>query len=112
MATVNGKKVTMTKGDTAILSIDILDGAATYTPQEGDTIRFALKKDYSDGEPLILKNIPISTMELRIDPEDTKPLDAGQKLGHYVYDIEITKADGTVNTVIPRGQWIILEEVY
>lgn len=113
MVQINGKKVTMTKGDTVILSVGIVDtDGNTYTPQEGDRVRFAMKKRYSDVTPLILKEIPIDTMELRIDPADTKSLEAGDSRGRYCYDIELTKADGTVDTFIPRGEWLILEEVY
>lgn len=103
----------MTKGDTCILSVGIVDtDGNTYEPQEGDTIRFALKKSYNDARPLILKDIPIDTMELRLEPSDTKSLDAGSVKGKYVYDIELTKEDGTVDTFIARAEWLILEEVY
>ena len=112
MVTVNGKTVTMTKGDTVVLTVKIQDGDGEYTPQQGDKVRFAMKKRYTDATPLILKEIPLDTMELRIDPEDTKNLDAGESRGKYYFDVELTKADGTVDTFIPRGEWLVLEEVY
>lgn len=112
MIKVNGKTVTMTKGDTCVLSIGLVDtDGKAYEPQSGDKIRFALKKNYDDYKPKIIKDIPIDTMQLVIDPGDTKELDAGTTKGKYIYDIELTKADGTVDTVIPRGEFIILEEV-
>lgn len=112
MVNIKGTSVTMTRGDTVVLNIGIYDtDGETYTPVEGDTIRFALKKTYSDAETLLYKDIPIDTLELRIEPNDTKELDAGQVNGKYVYDIELTKADGTVDTFIPRAEWVILEEV-
>lgn len=113
MTTIKGTSVTMTKGDTVILAIGIVDTDGTpYVPRDGDSVRFALKKSYDSSTPLILKQIPLDTMELRIEPEETKKLDSGPARGKYVYDIELTKADGTVDTFIPRAEWLILEEVY
>lgn len=112
MVEVSGTTITITKGDTGIITVGIrnADGSA-YVPQNGDTIRFAMKKNYSDAQTLILKDIPLESMELRLDPEDTKDLDAGPQKGKYKYDIELTRADGQVDTFIPRADFIILEEV-
>ena len=110
--TVKIKKtsITMTRGDTLrlVLSINDADGNI-YTPVEGDYIRFALKKNYSDDDPLIVKEIPYDTLELRLDPEDTKKLEQPYD---YVYDIEITLTDGTVDTFISNARLSITEEVY
>ena len=66
-----------------------------------------MKADYEDPEALILKAIPIDTMLLKLDPEDTKNLD----FGTYVYDIQLTHPNGDVDTVIPRKMLHIVEEV-
>ena len=57
---------------------------------------------------LILKDIPWDTLELRLDTEDTKHL---EQPGDYVYDIQITLNDGTVDTFIERAKLKITEEV-
>ena len=45
MISVNGKTVTMTRGDTCVLSIGIMDTNGTpYVPVEGDTVKFTLKR--------------------------------------------------------------------
>lgn len=99
----------MTRGDTVRLTIDITDAnGEPYIPVEGDVIRFAAKRAYTDEEPCILKEIPIDTCELLIESADTKELDQPSTL---VYDIEITTADGTVDTFI-KGNINITEEVY
>lgn len=109
MVKVEGKRVEMTKGDTCILTISIKDTEGNdYTPQNGDVIRFAMKKSWDDTDPLLLVPIPNDSLELRVESSDTKQLDTGR----YVFDVELAKADGTVDTIIPRGQWVILEEVY
>jgi len=67
-----------------------------------------MKKAFKDREPvLILKDIPIDTMELHIEPSDTKSL-SYQKT--YVYDIQITFANGDVRTFI-SGELELLPEV-
>lgn len=108
MFTIEGTTILMTRGDTVCIEVEIKtrDGE-TYTPTEGDSIRFAMKKRYKDPEPLLEINIPIETMILKIEPEDTSSL----AFGSYKYDIEITKADGTVDTFIPRSDITLLEEV-
>ena len=110
MVSINGSTVTMTKGDTmeAVLEILLADGSP-YDVQEGDLIHFALKRKYSDKCVLIRKNIDPADMILRLEPEDTKKLRPDWV--PYVYDIELTTADGRVDTFIDRGRFIITEEV-
>ncbi len=110
-------EITLTRGDTfrSTILLEYEDGRP-YTPTEGDSLRFALKHRtknhkgtaYKDIDPLILKDIPTSTMVLQLDPEDTKPLD----FGDYVYDIEITFADGSVDTFITETTFTITPEVH
>ena len=106
---IKGTTIIMTRGDTLRCKINITtqDGSA-YIPVDGDVIRFAAKKKYSDEAPAIIKDIPWDTLELRLDPEDTKHL---EQPGDYVYDIQITLNDGTVDTFIERAKLKITEEV-
>lgn len=57
--------ITLTRGDTLIEPISlykIVDGEKVeYTPLEGDYIRFAMKKKYSDPDEDVVLNIPIPT---------------------------------------------------
>lgn len=112
MIEIEGTTITITKGDSALITVQAFnpDGSA-YEPEEGDTIRFAMKRNYYDAEPILVKDISLDTMELRLEPEDTKDLEAGPANGRYKYDIELSKADGTVDTFIPRATLIVLEEV-
>lgn len=101
--------ITMTRGDTLRLKIGITDKDGNeYIPVDGDKIRFALKRDYSDEKPLILKEIPNDTLILQLDPEDTKTL---EQPSEYVYDIQITLNDGTVDTFIAKAGFKLTEEV-
>ena len=105
---ITGTTITLTRGDTfeALVSATTKDGMQ-FTPCEGDALRFALKENYSDAAPLIVKDIPISTMMLVLNPEDTKRLNFGK----YVYDIQLTKANGKVDTFISKAILKLSEEV-
>lgn len=105
---VQGTTITLTRGDTfmALISITQSDGSP-YLPIEGDTVRFAMKSSYTEEEPLLVKDIPIETMKLVLEPEDTKTL----AFGKYVYDVQLTKVTGEVDTFITKGTIKITEEV-
>ena len=105
---VQGTTITLTRGDTfmALISITQSDGNP-YIPHEGDLIQFAMKRGYEDEEPLLVKDIPIDTMKLILDSADTKML----PFGKYVYDIQLTKATGEVDTFITKGTMKLTEEV-
>lgn len=113
---VKKNEIKLTRGDTMRLKVVIKKDGVEYTPQEGDVVRFALEHDtlnstgteYTDPEPLILKGVPIDTMILMLNPADTKDLG----FGRYVYDLEITFADGTVDTFITAMPFNLTEEVH
>lgn len=100
--------ILLTRGDTFTALIEIEKNGRIYTPTSQDSIRFALKKAYSDPEPILNIPIPYDTMVLMILPEQTKSLEFGE----YKYDIEITFADGTVNTFIYESDFSIRPEVH
>lgn len=108
--TINGNTIKMTRGDT--LKIYVLPKTADgeiYAPEPGDRIRFAMKESYEDDSPLILKEIPIDTLILTLNPEDTKDLPMPSS---YVYDVELTYANGDVDTFIDKAKLILKEEVH
>lgn len=105
---VKGTSITLTRGDSFSADIGIIqpDGEP-YIPSEGDQIRFAMKRNVKDEEVLILREIPIETMRLVLTPEDTKELE----FGSYVYDIQLTKSTGEVDTFITKSTLTLTEEV-
>lgn len=109
MVKINNTTIELTKGDTLRVYLTLKDcNGDPYVPAEGDSIRFAMKKRYSDSEPLILKQIPIDTLVLELEPSDTKGLNCAE----YVYDIEMTYANGDVDTFIDRAKFRLTEEVH
>ena len=100
--------VIMTRADTLLTKIDITDAEGNeYVPEVTDQLRFALKKDYNDKKVLIYKEIPLDTMILRVDSEDTKKL---TQPGTYVFDIQLTYGDNIVDTII-SGKFKLIQEV-
>lgn len=116
MIDITGTTITMTRGDTLIVTVEILDEQGqAYEPVSGDSVRFALKSakmklgrtDYADVNPLISKTIPMDTLVLRLNPADTASL----QFGDYRYDIELTHASGVVDTFINNALFVIAPEV-
>lgn len=117
MVKIKGNTITMTRGDTLLVAVGMeTKNGDTYIPVEGDSLRFALKhktmngtkSEFVDDEPLINKPIPIDTCILQLDPADTKPLG----FGDYVYDIELTLANGYVDTFIYEAKFTLAPEVH
>lgn len=107
MYTIKGTKITLTKGDSFYCQIALKKNGNPYTPEQGDSIRFVMKKNYTDSTVVIEKTIPIDTMTLAIASADTKTLACGT----YQYDMEITFADGDIDTFINRAEFEIVPEV-
>lgn len=109
MLKIEGKTITLTRGDSAKIDLEIKDAQGnTYTPQAGDIISFVMKASYQSQDALIEKIIPTNTLELVLAPQDTATL----PFGGYVYDIELISAGGgDVDTFIDKGTFIVSEEV-
>ena len=115
MVIVDGNNVTMTRGDTFIAQIEMKDkNGVVYSPMQGDVIRFTLrdpkmnnkKTKYYDSDPLVTKIVPNNTLLLRLDPADTKNLGFGE----YVYFVELTYANGVVDTFIAESSFVLTPE--
>lgn len=120
MLKINGTTITMTRGDTARIEVQMqYENDTPYMAYYGDVIRFTVKKNYDDSRPLIVKDIMarqddsedaltiVDSVELHIAPEDTRDLPYGQ----YKYDIQLLRVNGDIDTFIDRGTLILTEEV-
>lgn len=108
MHSINGTNITLTRGDTLFLKVNMTKDGEEFTPEEGSHVRFAMKVNYSDADVVLQKDIPIDTMLLEFKPEDTKSLPMDKT---YVYDIEYTDAQGLVDTFI-QGKFKTGKEVF
>lgn len=110
MVTVINNSITLVRGDTVEIPVTIrLRNGEKYIPSEGDVVRFALKDGYGDDVPVLIhKVLPNDSLILRLESCETKEIMAKKK--PYVYDVELTTANGYVDTVV-RGIVNVLEEV-
>lgn len=101
---IRGKRISMTRGDTVVAEVGISNPDGTpYEMQDGDSLRFKCT-DVPGGAALIVKDVTSGT--LRLDPDDTNCL----PFGSYFFDVQMTFANGTVDTVIPKGTLVIEDE--
>ena len=106
MFKVINNKIYLTRGDSASFVPSVTDDSGNaYTIQADDTVIMTVKKTTSDTAYLFQKNLINS--EFAIKPADTEALDYGD----YVYDVQLTMANGYNDTIIPPTLFRIMEEV-
>ena len=92
MWSIEGNKITLTHGDTLPIGVTNLKlNGVAYTPQEGDVIKWAVKTDPEDAEPILEKVIPNDTLQTQLTMAESESL----PLGNLVWDLQITFANGT-----------------
>lgn len=110
MFEVHGTRITLTRGDSALLAIDLYKDDELYVLQDGDVVRFALKQYTEEENCLVRKPLTVDAegnFILEIEPSDTKTLPFNTT---YKYDIELTTAQGKVHTFI-KDELYLDEEV-
>jgi uncharacterized membrane protein YkoI len=103
---VSNGDIQLTRGDTARFTVAINNNGQPYTVQEDDVITLTVKATYEDTKALIEKKITGDDL-IHIKPIDTKGLD----FGRYVYDVQLTTADGDNYTVVADKTFTIANEV-
>ena len=104
MVVNNSKEIT--RGDTGLFSVTLYDAeGAEYIPTEGETLTFYLMtKDCDDlTEAILVKDIPVDTMQLELEPSDTRDLQTGS----YAYRIRLRDTIGHEWTVVKSKLKII-----
>lgn len=105
----NDNTIHLTRGDTARFRITQATNLATgeqYVFLPEDTLEFTIKKSISDIEPVVHKTISGGEI-IHLLPEDTKTL----SFGRYVYDVQLTLANGDIYTIIVPTIFEIAKEV-
>ena len=99
--------ISITRGDTAYLTVDILDDAGVaYQMQPGDKLTMTVKQNFTDVEPCLQKIIE-GDNQFHIEPIDTKNMEFGK----YKYDIQLNTAEGDVFTIVGPQTFEVLYEV-
>lgn len=106
MFKVDNNNISMIRGDSGVFTITITDTNGNPVElTESDVLTFTLRR--AARNPAIVLQKTIAGGELDINPADTE----GLTFGAYVYDIELKRADGYVDTVIPPHEFLLMEEV-
>lgn len=100
MRKVDNNRITLTRGDTLAVEVELTEAdGAPYEYTEGDKIRFAISEGY-DSElnyHLIYEDeFSAETLIFTMPASETKKL----RYKTYNYDVELTRANGAVETVI------------
>lgn len=104
--TVNGTNISMTRGDSESIRVSLSN--STFSP--GDKVELTVRREPTHPTKLIHKTVTEfedGKAVIRIQPEDTGAI----PFGSYVYDIQLTRADGTVYTIIKPSTFSVLTEV-
>ena len=104
--TLSGTNISMIRGDTETLTV-----RCSVPFAEGDTVFLTVKESVDSTEAALQELVdsfgPEGEAVITISHEDTEWLE----LGSYVYDIQVTRADGTVKTLVPRSRFTLEEDV-
>ena len=100
--------IQLTRGDTARLEITIKNSLTeeAYDMAPDDILSFTIKKSVKDETALVHKESK-GTNTFHIEPKDTAEL----SFRKYFYDVQLTRANGDVYTVIVPTTYEIMKEV-
>lgn len=108
---IQGYNISMIRGDTEAIKISCKDAQGVDVPlEDGDTLYFTVKTSVSTEEKEMQKVItefPDGIAYINISPDDTKFM----RFRRYYYDIQLTRADGIVKTIIPPSIFTVKGEV-
>ena len=108
---IQGYDISMIRGDTETIKVSCKDAQGEDVPlEDGDTLYFTVKSSINTEEKKIQKIItefPDGVAYINISPADTKSMG----FASYYYDIQLTRKDGTVKTIIPPSKFTIKREV-
>ena len=103
MLKIVNNKIYLVRGDSGAITVTVLNADGSVRSIQDDDEILLTVRSTPTSEVLFQKTGP----EIIITPEDTAEL----AFGTYCYDVQITLADGTVDTIIPKNDFIVLEEV-
>lgn len=107
---IQGTNISFTRGDSKSIVVKCKENNVDVPFKEGDTIYFTVKESiYTERKILqkIITEFDEGKAIIKIEPDDTKSL----KFKKYVYDIQLTRVNGRVITIIKPSDLSITGEV-
>lgn len=100
-------EISITRGDSGEITVILSkETGEAYEMAVGDKIELTVRESVGAEDTEISKAVTGSNI-ITLEPSDTKTLPYGK----YVYDIQLTTADGKIYTVIPPTGFWVCEEV-
>lgn len=106
MLTFEDGVISLTRGDTAYLSLNLTNNGEPYEFKDGDTVTLTVKKNYDEEENYLFQKVVAGGDTIVIEPQDTKPYDYGS----YIYDVQVNTAIGEVFTVVGPNRFKLTKE--
>ncbi len=102
------QNITMTRGDTVEIVVDIFNEDGTVYDCSGDqSLNFSVVKSYGDA-PIIDQDLNLTDRTIHLYLSDTWTRDPGD----YFYDVHLIQADGSIVTFISNKRLTILPEAH
>ena len=108
---IQGTNISMIRGDSQSIIVSVKDKDDNKVPLiTGDMIYLTVKDSVNTEEKVLQKVVTQfedGNATIEITPDDTNDI----PFKTYVYDIQLNRVDGTVNTIIPPSNFTIGGEV-
>ena len=108
---VSGTNLKITRGDTGAIRVAVNDSAGEIIPlEDGDMIELTVRKHLMSSKKELYKKVTEfinGEALITIHPEDTESLEFRM----YVYDIQLTRENGQVQTIVKPSQFVVGGEV-
>lgn len=109
MLKISGNKISLTRGDSAYITLTINTDNGVYVLNDGDEVRVQVRDVPNTGDLIFEGNIEIINDEIvwHIYPAQTTDLDVAT----YYWDAQLQTANGDIFTFIPASAFKLLDEV-
>lgn len=105
-----GNSISLTKGDTEEFTVWQTKEDVHVPFASGDTVYFTVKTSTNTTSKILQKvitNFIDGKAVVRLEHEETEIIN----VGNYVYDIQVTSANGTVKTIVKPAKFTVTPEV-
>lgn len=109
MLKISGNKISLTRGDSAYITLSIETDNGTYELNDGDKVRVQIRDVPNTGELLVEGDVDVSGEEIvwHIYPAQTSNLEVKT----YYWDAQLETSNGDIFTFIPASPFKLLDEV-
>ncbi|MBC8547429.1 hypothetical protein H8711_10880 [Clostridiaceae bacterium NSJ-31] len=108
---ITGSNLSMIRGDSESITVRMKNAGGPVPFEAGDAVYFTVKESPADSLPLLQKEVRAfgsgGEAVIELAPGDTSGLD----FLRYCYDIQLTRADGRVLTLVPSSSFTLRAEI-